>query len=190
MAWPLTPYETCTANVTVVHAALATAIQAAINGIIGATYSLRATYVDGTGGNVVAGRAGTGRVSAADSLDSTPTPTVALGEFGRGLVLIGWAVIAAGGTIVRGINVFSVGHSGTGAYEITFNTAPTYRTVGCPMASITSGSDSVIISCNTQDNGGRIQVNVLTGTANAPTSGAVTAFTAADKNHQVLLFAE
>ena len=104
MAWPLTALRTYVANTTpTIRASDLNDLQSGVNGIVGATYSLKAVVVDGTGGAVVAGRAGTGKVSAADSgvQAGLPLATVALGEFGKGLVPIGWAAVSDVGTLLR-----------------------------------------------------------------------------------------
>ena len=193
MAWPLTALRTYVANTTpTIRASDLNDFQTAINGVIGGTYSLKAFAVDSVGGVVVAARTGTGKVSAVDSGTGTEAgaaplcSTVALGEFGRGLVPIGWARIdGATGDLLRGINVYDVSHTvGTGTYYITFNTIPSNPTTGCPVGCISNSAFRITaIEADGGGAGGRIRVHVNTATAEVVP-------VAADATFNFVLFAE
>ena len=72
MAWPLTPIVTFVPNATRWTASFANQLQAGVNGIVGATYSLGAAVIDGTGGATVTPELGTVKVSKAGSGTSHP----------------------------------------------------------------------------------------------------------------------
>lgn len=123
--WPSSPLVSFVAGTTPwISADVCNSLQSGINGIINGTYSLSALVVDGTGGSVVSPRAGTGTVSAALTGTGQPTPTVALGQWGKGGVPLGWVQIKPDGTYNRGYNVYQTTRPMVGNYLVTFNCSP------------------------------------------------------------------
>lgn len=162
MAWPLTPYESVSAGVTV-KAALLTAIQEAINGAYGATYSFKGLVIDGTGGAVVVGVARqlscTGgqldivgyhadgvRVTQAALSSGSPTAltvksaqhnSLSTAEAVQCLIDLSQTqqFTTGGGTIAtqRGMRIRAPAYSATAA-TLTFTTAATLEIEGAPSA--------------------------------------------------------
>ena len=135
MAWPLTPFETDIANVTVVHASLATALQAAIQGLTAGSMTLKAAVIDGVGAVGYSTPSPTGTPTAGTLLISTgasgtvaPTTTVPHGTQYKESALFGWAASDSTGTFLQGLNVKSVSRTGLGQYTVTFNGAPANTT--------------------------------------------------------------
>lgn len=196
MAWPSTPLTAYLAGgLPYIKAADLNSLQSGTNGIVNGTYSLKAFRVDGTGGVVIAPRTGTGRVSAADSgtgggaaNPNLPLTAVALGEYGKGLVPIGWARGNATGELLRGVNVsgdfadaaatLKVAAT-NGTYTMTFNSSPADTTNACAIA--TSANSTTWASAVTGAVGGKIAVTVYVVDA----AGAL-----ADGAWQVVVFAE
>lgn len=134
MAWPLTPLTTYVAGVTpYIKAADLNSIQSGINGIIGATYSLKSVVVDGTGGSVVVPVAGTAKVSATASAAGAGT-AVAWGLMYKESALFGHMRVSSAGAITASFNGLSATRTAMGVYEVKFNAAPTNIARSVPLA--------------------------------------------------------
>lgn len=107
-------------------------LQVFLAGIYSALFSVKALVVDGTGGNSVAGTAGTVKVSAAVSAYTTTAPfampSVPVGQLAREQVILGavhctlnpitTVIVSCGG-----FNVRSVEYTGASSYTVTLNTS-------------------------------------------------------------------
>ena len=126
MAWPSSPLTSYLAGSTpYIKAADMNSLQSGINGIINATYSLKAAVIDGTGGSIVAPVAGTLKLSGTASGTATPTTTVPWGTVYKEGLLFGGAYVDGAGVFQAGYNVKSTTRIGAGHYEVLFNGAPT-----------------------------------------------------------------
>jgi hypothetical protein len=188
MAWPLSRLTTYLANsVPAIKALDLNELQDKLSDLYAALRSIKALVVDGNGGNAVTGRAGTVKVSATDSGTegggAAPlTPTVALGEFGRGLVPIGWAYVkGSDGTLLRGINVRDTTRGGVGSYLVEFNVAPSDSVNCCALVTCDTTYRLARAQCSLSG-GGRVQVEVLIVNPQA--------VAAADSGFYLLLFGE
>lgn len=126
MAWPNSPLTSyLSGGLPAIKAFDLNAFQAAINGIINATYSLLGVVIDGTGGNVVTPVAGalvlSGTASAAGA-----GPAVPWGTIYREGAVFGSAAVDSAGAIVASYNAKSIAARAAGdPYVITFNGCPT-----------------------------------------------------------------
>lgn len=140
MAWPATPLTSYNAGLPpAIKAFDLNAFQSAINGIVLGTYSLKALYVDGTGGAVITALSGTVGVTALLSGTTAPTTAYPLGTLGRGTVVGGWAVFDGTGALLRGYNVRSCARTGgapAGDYTVTFIGSASDPNNACAWASI------------------------------------------------------
>lgn len=133
MAWPNTPLTTYIAGTTpAVKAADLMSLQSGINGIINATYSLRAVVVDGTGGAVVAPVPGTLKAQATGSSAGVPGTAVAWGLFYKESAVFGFARVNELGQVIAGFNAKTEpgalgggDHPVAGSYFLRFHGAPT-----------------------------------------------------------------
>lgn len=121
MAWPSTALTTYVAGVApAIQAFDLNAFQSAINGIVNATYALKAVVVDGIGGSVVVPLAGTTQVSAELTENTTPGTARSAGIDCKGTRDFGWAVFNGSGVFKRGYNCKSVSRTGVGQYTVLF----------------------------------------------------------------------
>lgn len=124
MAWPLTPLTTYVAGLApAIKAFDLNSLQNAINRIVGATYSLAALVVDGTGGAIVSAVAGTTQVSATLTETAVPGTARAVGLDCVGTRPFGW-VNFNGGVVKRHYNLKAFTRTGTGSYTAEFHGAP------------------------------------------------------------------
>lgn len=124
MAWPLTPLTTYVAGLApAIKAFDLNSLQNAINRIVGATYSLAALVVDGTGGAIVSAVAGTTQVSATLTEKAVPGTARAVGLDCVGTRPFGW-VHFNGGVVKRHYNLKAFTRTGTGSYTAEFHGAP------------------------------------------------------------------
>ena len=124
MAWPLTPLTTYVAGLApAIKAFDLNSLQNAINRIVGATYSLAALVVDGTGGAIVSAVAGTTQVSATLTETAVPGTARAVGLDCVGTRPFGW-VNFSGGVVKRHYNLKAFTRTGTGSYTAEFHGAP------------------------------------------------------------------
>jgi len=128
--WALTPFESDVANVSVVHASLSNAIQAAINGLYNGSVTVKAMVIDGTG-NVGYGipptgtpTAGTLSITTGASGTVAPGTTVPAGTFYKESALFGFARIEANAAIDGEFNLNAISHPSPGVYTFTFNGQP------------------------------------------------------------------
>jgi len=140
MAWPFTPLTTYVVG-TVVPPTDLNSIESAINGIFGATQTLKALQVDGVGANTAAVAAGnivaSGVISSAwlqatSSLSGTSLPNTSFPKASLGFdcVLSAWCVVNGSTGALRGraMNIASVTRNSTGVYTIGFNWSSTNAT--------------------------------------------------------------
>lgn len=127
MAWPNTPLTTYLAGgLPFIKAFDMNSLQSGINGIINATYSLKAVVIDGTGGAIVVPVAGTAKLSATASAAAGAGAAVAWGLMYKEAALFAHARIGAAGNIISCYNVQSVAHvAASGVYNIVCNGKPT-----------------------------------------------------------------
>lgn len=126
IAWPSTPLTSYAAGVTpYIKAFDLNSLQSGTNGIINGTFSLHSVVIDGTGGSVVAGTAGTIRVSATNSAAGA-SPAVAWGVMHKEAALFACCRISSAGAIEASYNTASIAARAANApYVITFNGTPT-----------------------------------------------------------------
>jgi hypothetical protein len=131
MAWPLSRYESAVAGNTV-KAALLNAIQDAIGAAFGATQSLKALVIDGTGGQSVSPTAGTLTTSGAATIGAGLT--VSAGNIGATL----GSITSSTGNVVATLGSIS-GRRLVGTQSIGTATAGSASGTGATVA--VSGSD-------------------------------------------------
>lgn len=133
MAWPQTPLTTYLPGTTPwISAADLNAFQAGVTGIVNGTYSLAGFKVDGVGGTVVAAPAGTGQVSAELTAVGFPGPVVAVGQFGKAGVPLGYAYVrGTDGVVLQGYNVYSSTRTAVGRYTVVFHALAAFRSRNC-----------------------------------------------------------
>lgn len=125
MAWPLTPLTTYVAGLApAIKAFDLNSLQNAINRIVGATYSLAALVVDGTGGAIVSAVAGTTQVSATLTETAVPGTARAVGLDCVGTRPFGWVNFTGAGVVKRHYNLKAFTRTGTGSYTAEFHGAP------------------------------------------------------------------
>ena len=125
MAWPLTPLTTYVAGRAPAFKAFdLNSLQNAINRIVGATYSLAALVVDGTGGAIVSAVAGTTQVSATLTETAVPGTARAVGLDCVGTRPFGWVNFTGAGVVKRHYNLKAFTRTGTGSYTAEFHGAP------------------------------------------------------------------
>ena len=125
MAWPLTPLTTYVAGLApAIKAFDLNSLQNAINRIVGATYSLAALVVDGTGGAVVVPVPGTTKVSANLTETTLPGTARSKGTDCIGTRLWGWVNFDGSGVVKRHYNLKAFTRTGTGSYTAEFHGAP------------------------------------------------------------------
>lgn len=127
MAWPLTPLTTYVAGLApAIKAFDLNSLQNAINRIVGATYSLAALVVDGTGGAVVVPVPGTTKVSANLTETTLPGTARSKGTDCIGTRLWGWVNFDGSGVVMRHFNSSSAAgiRTGMGSYTVEFYGAP------------------------------------------------------------------
>ncbi len=125
MAWPLTPLTTYVAGLApAIKAFDLNSLQNAINRIVGATYSLAALVVDGTGGAIVSAVAGTTQVSATLTETAVPGTARAVGLDCVGTRPFGWVTFTGFGVVERHYNLKAFTRTGTGSYTAEFHGAP------------------------------------------------------------------
>lgn len=147
MAWPNTPLTTyLSGGLPFIKAFDLNAFQSAINGIINATYSLKAVEIDGTGGAIVVPVAGTAKLSATASGAAAAMTAVAWGRMYKEAAVFGFCRIDGAGTSVGGYNIKAIpgavggaDHPVAGEYYVTFNGAPTNTGRCVPVASLLDG---------------------------------------------------
>lgn len=184
MAWPATPLTTYVPSFTpAIKAFDLNAFQSAINGLVNGTYKLAAvTTTTGTAGSAVSPIAGTVQAAAAVAGSVLPNTSLPQGTLTRGLVPIGWALVASDGTLTQGINVNAAPtHVGTGSYRVVFNVASAGITEGVALAVSYDLIDARVIAANYVAVGGKAGVSVVI----RDTSGM-----AQDTKFQVVLYAE
>ena len=133
MAWPQTPLTTYLPGTTPwISAADLNAFQSGITGIINGTYSLAGFEVDGVGGTAISAPAGTGKVSAALTAVGTPGPVLALGQWGKAGVPLGYAFVrGTDGVVLQGYNVFGSSRTAVGRYTVVFHALAAFRSRNC-----------------------------------------------------------
>lgn len=125
MAWPLTPLTTYVAGLApAIKAFDLNSLQNAINRIVGATYSLAALVVDGTGGAIVSAVAGTTQVSGKLTETAVPGTARAVGLDCVGTRPFGWVNFTGAGVVKRHYNLKAFTRTGTGSYTAEFHGAP------------------------------------------------------------------
>lgn len=166
MAWPISArFESVTALVTTIKAALLNAIQDAIFALYGGTKSVKSLLADGTGDVATAQTSGqvkgnTVAVATGISGTTVPTTTAVLGTMYKDLVPLGLGTFSIGGaavTLVRGTGIKAKVYNGVGDYTITFTSAPANPTHA-----------TVLVTC-TDTGGGSISSQVFACTAEAVT---------------------
>jgi len=126
MAWPSTPLTSyLSGGLPAIKAFDLNAFQAAINGVVNATYSLLGLVIDGVGGNVVVPTAGALMLSGSASGVVAPTTAVPWGTMFREGPQFGAARVTGAGVFEAGYNVQSTTRTGAGVYQVLFNGAPT-----------------------------------------------------------------
>jgi len=194
LALPFTNNTAYVANSTpVIKAADLNQLQTYVVGAYQGTKTLKSTTIDGVSDNAGSAQNGALRLTATFSgtgggagNPSLPLTTVTAGELVRPCAPVGWAVINAAGTLLRGVNITGdiTNVDGTfktaaGIYTFTMGCQPNDTTNACVL--VTPFNTDRIFSAQCNGFGGFLQVTVSITTA---------AGVATDTAFQVVVFAE